>query len=232
MDDETKALEESAKAVQEVAKTTGKAIEASEKLGGFAAQFIRGPLEQVSGIIEDRLRYARWERRMRLVQRSKEYMTSLGINEATRKLPLNFAVPLLQAASLEENDELQDIWARLLVNAATDYQVEIRRAYISILEDFSSLEARIMDVVYTMPDLGSPNGFWTKYLPDRVETTKPEDKNLSPSMEVGLALDNLLRLNCLSSAMMWGGFTAVACVYPTPLGNGLYLACARRSSTH
>jgi len=45
--------------IEEVAKTTGKAIDATREAGGFLAQFLKGPLEQASGISEDYLRYVR-----------------------------------------------------------------------------------------------------------------------------------------------------------------------------
>ncbi len=47
-------MEEESKAVQEVAKTTGKAIDAAREAGGFIARFIVGSLEQGMGIFEDR----------------------------------------------------------------------------------------------------------------------------------------------------------------------------------
>lgn len=230
MDDPAKAAEESAKAVQEVAKATGKAIGAAESLGGFLAQFVRGPLEQASGILEDKLKLLRWERRLRLMQCASERMIELGMKHPTRMLPLNFALPLLEAASLEENDELQDMWVDLLLNSAdADYKVEVRRSFISILQDFGSLEARIMTTIYSRSDLDSVGGFWTRRLPDQVETVQPPEDDTNPSPEVGLALDNLVRLNCLSSAMMWDGpLLLVPCVYPTALGKALYSACAHR----
>lgn len=55
-------VSESAKAVQEVAKTTRVGIEATTKLGGFVARVINEPIEQVTGILSDRLRFMRWQR--------------------------------------------------------------------------------------------------------------------------------------------------------------------------
>ena len=52
---------ESAKAVQEVAITAGKAIDVTQKFGGFISQYIAGTLEQSMGIFEDKLKYMRWE---------------------------------------------------------------------------------------------------------------------------------------------------------------------------
>ena len=50
MADEMDAISETAKATQEIAKTAGQAIGATEKLGSFIARFISGPLEQGIGI--------------------------------------------------------------------------------------------------------------------------------------------------------------------------------------
>ncbi|WP_162559899.1 hypothetical protein [Methylobacterium radiodurans] len=112
------AFDEEAKAVQEIAKASGKAIDASREAGGFIARFIEGPFAIASDIVQDRLRYARWERQQRLMVRAKEFLQEAGLTEPSRRLALNIAVPLLEAASLEENDELQDTWAKILVNAA------------------------------------------------------------------------------------------------------------------
>jgi hypothetical protein len=46
-------IEETAKATQEVAKTAGKAIDASRELGGFFSRIFGGSLEQLVGIGED-----------------------------------------------------------------------------------------------------------------------------------------------------------------------------------
>ena len=114
MSNESKAIEETAKASQEIAKTTGKAIDAGEKLGQFVARFISGPMEQASGIVEDKLKYLRWERQLRLMKRAEEFMKQLGMTEPSRAVPLKLAIPLLQGESLEDDDDLQDLWANCL----------------------------------------------------------------------------------------------------------------------
>ena len=70
-------ISETAKATQEVAKTTGKAIEAAEKLGCFVSRLVGEPFEEVSGMFTDRLRFMRWERLVRLVDRYYEIIKGL-----------------------------------------------------------------------------------------------------------------------------------------------------------
>ncbi len=141
-------LDEEAKATQEIAKVAGKITDAARETGGFIARYIGGSLEQGIGIFEDKLKYMRWERQVRLMQRADEFLRERGLEGPTRLVPMKIAIPLLQAASLEEDDDLQDIWARLLVNAAdAGSGVEVKRAYISILEDFDPLEAKILQKI-------------------------------------------------------------------------------------
>src|ERR1035437_6608574 len=145
-------MEEEAKAVQEVAKSTGKAIDAAREAGGFIAKFVSGPLEQGIGIFEDRLRYMRWERQIRLMQRAQEFLRLVGLAAPTRPVPLKLLIPIMQGASLEEDDDLQDRWAALLVNAANaSYPGEVRRSYATILEQLTPLDAKILDVLYSVP---------------------------------------------------------------------------------
>lgn len=73
MTKETNEVIETAKATQEVAKTTSKALVTAEKLGGFISKYIGGPLEQAVGIFEDKLKYIRWERQQRLFKRAQEF---------------------------------------------------------------------------------------------------------------------------------------------------------------
>jgi hypothetical protein len=126
--------------IEEIAKTTGKAIDAAREAGGFLARFIRRPVEQASGIVGDWLTYVRWERQQRLMDRSNEFMKERGVAVPSRAVPLKIAIPIMREGSLEEDDELQDIWARLLVNAAdASSGIDVKHMFLSILKDLSGL---------------------------------------------------------------------------------------------
>ena len=116
MNEEIEAIKGTAKATQEVAKTASNAIDAGREMGRFISRIISGSLEQGVGIFEDKLRYTRWERRIRLIKRSEEFMRQQGLTNPNKPIPIKNAVPLLEYATLEEDDNLQDMWARLLVN--------------------------------------------------------------------------------------------------------------------
>jgi hypothetical protein len=232
MSEENKAIEETAKAGQEIAKAAGKAIEAGEELGGFVARFIAGPLEQASGIVEDKLKYLRWERQARLMKRAEEFMREIGLRDPTRAVPLKLAIPLLQGASLEDDDNLQDLWAKLLVNAAdANSTIEVKRVFIDILESIGPLEAQILDAVYRLPfEKMQHCGVLTKDLPRSVMIAS-DDAKFKPepaSPEVELALANLTRLGCLSPAKTIGGGEVFSQINSTLLGKTFVEACTLR----
>lgn len=221
-------MNEEAKAVQEIAKTTGKAVDAAREAGGFIARFISGPLEQGVGIFEDKLKYLRWERQVRLMQRAEQFLALSGQSAPNRPVPIKIAIPLIQGASLEEDDFLQDRWAALLVNAGTtSFNGEVRRSYVAILEQLTPLDARILEVVYSLPfELSQHNGVNTSDLPNHARIPDEKEQELSlPSEEVVLSLSNLVRLGCLRPQMTWGGGESFAKVNPTIAGKSFVNAC-------
>lgn len=226
-------MTDEAKAAREVAKTTGKAVDAAREAGGFIAKYISGPLEQGVGIFEDRLKYARWERQVRLMERADAFLRDRGIPDPTRAVPLKVAIPLFQEASLEDDDELQDRWAHLLANAADkDSGIDIHRSYIEILSQISPIEARILDEIYAIPfDDAQHRGIATDRLPDSARLI-PEDREQvgEPSDDVMLALGNLARLGCIRPMGTFGGGESFSHVNPTVLGREFVAACSQTNA--
>lgn len=221
-------MDEESKAVQEVAKATGQAIDAAREAGGFIARFVSGPLEQGIGIFEDRLKYMRWERQVRYMQKAQEYLVDAGLVSPTRPIPLKLAIPLMQGATLEEDDDLQDRWAALLVNAANaKFKGEVRRSYITILEQLTSLDAKILDIILALPFEQSRHaGIVTIELPEHARIVGENEKEFPPPPdEVILSLSNLARLGCIRPTMTWGGGENYGRVNPTVLGKAFGNAC-------
>lgn len=230
MSDETEAIKETAKATQEVAKTASNVIDAGRQMGGFVSRFISGSLEQAVGIVEDKLRYIRWERQQRLIRRAEEYMREQGVSAPNKSIQLKNVVPLLEYATLEEDDNLQDMWARLLVNGTNEATgVNIERSFIEILAQISPLEAQILQVIYALPFESTRNaGIITENLPSSAEIAqeKPEKEYNDPSTVVKLALANLARIGCLKFPATWGGGEVFTQINPTLIGKEFVAACA------
>ena len=219
-------ITEMAKAVTETAKATSQALKLAEKVGPFIARIIGEPLNQISGIVTDKLKYIRWERSVRLVDRAQELMEQRGSRLALRPVAMNVAFPLLEAASLEEDDELQDIWANLLVNAADGNSgIDVKRALVSILQDFSVVEVRLLQAIYDAP--AHMDAVPTKGLPSSyVEPGSQQEDPGLPDERVQIGLWQLKRLGCISEAGTWDSVFGIRRVRLTALGKTLVEACS------
>lgn len=225
---------EGAKAMQEMAKTSGKAIDAAREAGGFIAKFIQGPLEQAAGIWTDKLKYVRWEQQVDLMNRANTKMAEVGLDMPSRPLPLKLAIPILQEGSMEDEEFLRDRWANLLVNAANGSSgVKIQPMFVSMLKDMTSLDIQNLTAIYAVPiPVDAVDVYvWPGDLPAsaRVMDTANDKADAavnSMSKEVILSLANLMRLGCITTGLMYsGGRLDVGCLVTLPLGRAFVDAC-------
>jgi hypothetical protein len=228
MSDPVSATEEGAKAIAEVAKATGKVVDAGRAMGGFIAKYVHGTVEQGMGIFHDKIIYARWERQIRLIDRASAFLAERGLQEPPNGVAMKFAVPLLQAATLEDDDGMQDIWARLLVNASIDPKIAQARAYISMLEDMAPLDARILAELHraegapytSLNTCDLPATAWPLLDAGDVQPLR------EPTDEVAFSLGNLARIGAITPGGLWNGGVTVAQVKLTMLGRELVNACS------
>ena len=234
MTKDTSEIIEASKATQNIAKTASKALGTVEKFGGYVSKYVSGSFEQIAGMFEDKLSYIRWERQERLFLQAQRFLKNEGIDKPNKPIPLKYIVPLLQAASLEENDQLQDLWAKLLVNFSVVHSsIEATRTYIDILERISPLEAEIINAIYLNPyGAMHHNGVGTQklptaagVLPDKMDEDARKATEVEPSNEIKLALANLDRLGVLSVRRSMGGGQLFGAINPTLLGKSFYNAC-------
>ncbi|MGA2468981.1 MAG: DUF4393 domain-containing protein [Thermodesulfobacteriota bacterium] len=139
-------MSEEAKAVQEIAKTTGKFVELFEKVGAFMSKVIGGASEQVGGILEDWTRYYRYKNLLTIRDKVDALHHRRRIEGKTIPIPLRAAIPMLEAASLEQDTTLQDVWARLIANSMDpNFSEALHPSYIEIIKQMSSDEALILN---------------------------------------------------------------------------------------
>ena len=135
-----------------------------------------------------------------LQQKSEKILRNKGIEGATRPVPLKFAVPLLEAAAYEENEDLHDYWARLLANAMDpNNEQKMRQALISIFKDMESIDAHII-----------------KYFYENAVASNNDPKNWTPSISLiakyfeievddcESSIRNLVRLGCIKAQFNTG----------------------------
>ena len=77
------------------------------------------PATEVLGALGDSVRLARVEIAAKITRRAKEIADAEGFNLTAP--PVKFMVPFYERASLEEDEEIAEIWARLLVAASSQH---------------------------------------------------------------------------------------------------------------
>jgi hypothetical protein len=186
-----------ADATKAVAETAGKAIDVGVSVG----RIVKGPIETIVGMVNDQLRFVRDKNSWAIEDKTIEFMKARGMCGPTRELPLKFAVPLLTHAFLEEDEDLQETWARLLVNAGdASTDMELRTAYVDILAGMSAFDVRnlsLMAEVTLESKLRPFHPVQTWLLPNSATVDLPGEREMGEvSSEVGISLANLSRLGC------------------------------------
>jgi hypothetical protein len=138
-------------------------------------------------------------------------------------------------ATLEEDEELQDVWARLLANAAdASTLIELRTAYIDILKELTAFDVKILSMLAKLSFSDLPQPY-----PPLIETWDlPKDARVHSTLsgqagmllpEVSTSLSNLARAGCIAPSYGFDGIPMYTVVAVTPLGMGLYRACTNYS---
>lgn len=138
--------DEQAKAVQEVAKTSGKLVEAAEKVGGFVSKIVGGASTQVGGILEDWAKYYRYKNLLAIADKVEVLHAQRKLEGKTIPIPPRAAIPMLESASLEDDEVLQEVWARLIANSTDpNFKESLHPGYIEIVKQISPDEAIILN---------------------------------------------------------------------------------------
>lgn len=141
-------VEEISKAVQKASDLGVKALETGEKVGGFFAQVFKEPITEVAGVLTDRLKFARWKRLVEMQAQVNEILMNRGVSD-TRAVPPKLALPLLEEASLEDDEDLQRLWSQLLANAMDpSFSGNLRTGFVEMIKGLTALDAGILNFFY------------------------------------------------------------------------------------
>lgn len=229
--------EEIAKAVQSVAKFGDKALETSQKVGGFFARVFKEPIQEISGMVTDRLRYVRWHRLVAMSDEVNRMLSDRGVTD-TRSVPPKLALPILEEASLEHDPGLQQLWNHLLANAMNPkFNGELRYGFVEMIKNITGVEARILSNFYEILNRENRTA-------DLSEITNYHLKKEQIMEMVGIdaptyqvSIFNLMRMQCIGPAILKGSisfgdepvtiYKGADAVVLTPLGVKFVEACIR-----
>lgn len=201
---------EIAKATQEVAKTARSGIEAAQGFGAFLARVLGEPIETAVGMVSDKLKFMRFERAIRLANRYNEIRAQRGLNSSEQPVPPKIALPAIEQASLEENDDLQDLWANLLTSAHDpSLNNVVRSAFVDILKQMEIVDVHVLNFVYSdilKRNIPHAEEWKTKHRRDVcLDPVKYSVRGYNVRQALGIpdsvyerSVDNLVRVRCLA----------------------------------
>jgi hypothetical protein len=164
---------------------TSKAAEKSiDAVKEFLQKLIGPPIDEIGLLMADNVRLWRFKNQIRIAQKADEYIKSRNLT--TKQISLKILAPLLEGASLEEEEELQDKWASLLVNYVDSRKNLTATIFPYILTQISSVEARVLEYI-----AGDPmDNFGDQGQVDRYRIWKKFELS-------GTELSNLIRLGLI-----------------------------------
>lgn len=225
--------DESAKAAQEIAKATGKAFELAQKVGGFLNKVVGNAAVELGGALHDWARVFRYKNLLRLQDKVEDIHAARKLQGRSIPIPPRLAIPLLQAASEEDQESLQDMWAGLIANATDpDRRLELRKIFAEILSSLEPLDAEILRY------LAGQGWLMHRNVPGGGITLGKLSSALHASEKsIQISLQNLHRLGCVIDeyAATWDQIDTTSfgqrvtdpktTFRPSPLGFSLLEAC-------
>ena len=154
INDPTEAVTESAKALQEVAKAGGKAVDASRSVGGWLDHiFGQGIEDAVALHWSDRVRARRieraiydWAKLTELMSKVEVRLKAKGIDNF-RPVPPKIALGIIENATIENDDDLHSLWGNLLATGLDASSNQIQTKYISVLADLTREDAIVLKAI-------------------------------------------------------------------------------------
>lgn len=244
-------MEESAKAITETAKLGQVSVEAGVKVGSFLAKILGEPLQDAVGIFGDKLKFMRMKRLIRIIDEVNKMIDEEGIVNM-RPIPPKFAIPIMEYASLEEDDTLQDLWCKLLANGLdSTYNFELKYFYIDIIKSLTPLDVKILNYIFkdnlnvaidifNKTQAPSPiKSYPVSY--DKIKMNVPAE-----DWEIRISLYNLMRVQCINDTKLSEAIKAIFILMEdkhslitieeayilTPLGFNFMYACMHKPSNN
>jgi len=210
-----------------------------------------GLVEQIGGIWEDSLKVRRFERRVKLFEKVKRIVDDAGFEP--QQVPDKVWIPLLQFASVEDDEYLQQQWANMLANAANPLDgTQEYTSFVQILQQLTPRDVKLLMEIYSSTQLVS--GFteieiYRLYLDaglarvkdgfapsERTHGGETKDQG-SDHTDFSITMDRLLYLRLLDSRpeshQVFQDFTKTETKYNfTALGSALVRACTVEPTTN
>jgi Abortive infection alpha len=122
------------------------AVAAAIPFTGIAKRMLGPAADEVAEMWRDRVRLYRYGRQLDCLKKAEQMAKDAGFTP--KAVPIKLLFPLLEGASLEENEDLHTMWAALLANAASPTKAEqVRPGFVAILKQMAPDEAALLKLI-------------------------------------------------------------------------------------
>ena len=147
-DEESKAIQETAKATQEVSKTLSKGIDKTSEALKFMVTVFGKPIKDVAEIAGGYTEYWKINNAIKLNEKLMKTIKEKNL-KLENPLPLRIGIPLIDAALNEDESNLQDLWANLLASSMSNKTtLGVTKTYIEIVKNLDSLDAEFLNDIF------------------------------------------------------------------------------------
>lgn len=208
-------------AIEHVTGTTA-AVTLYKAAKPFLAKILGPGADELGEIGRDFIKGKRAKNAERTLADADKLLAETG--REPQEVPLNIVVPLLEAASLQDDPTLADLWAALLANAADSaQQAPVQPGFTEVLRQLTPLDARVLAHIYKRAQVKEE--YLLHYELEAVITQRMPSELGITDKQLALSVDTLLRLRlCAPPTRRWekgeitGPSAATLQVCPTVFG--------------
>ncbi len=132
-----------------LAKTAevGLAEGVKENSQSFLKAVLHEPAQELGALLGDKIRERRHANLIKATSRAQERLKEAGYT--AKEVPLSIIHPALEAASVEEDPDLQEVWANMLANAASmESPNAVAPSFPSILKELRPTDVKFLATLY------------------------------------------------------------------------------------
>ena len=209
-------MSDESKAVQEAAKAVTKSGEVLLAAGGWMANVLGTLPQDILGLGGgDLIHEVRVRNLDRLKRRTAEILEARRVSPDRQAVRPNILIPIAATAADESREELQELFARLLANALDPNTTErVRPSFIGTLKSLDPIDALLFKLVIEAPTFGE----WSSKLAAKfpgIEKPPASDQRVLEGIwekftfskdEWDYSRGNLSKLDCVKNAhfQKWG----------------------------
>ncbi|MBR1169157.1 Abi-alpha family protein [Bradyrhizobium liaoningense] len=209
---------EVAKAEQEAQKTYQRALDLVGRAGTFLNGVFSPAAQELGHLFGEQMRFWRFRNGVRILEKAQAIVEGRGLKpEQIKALGFGEGLLMLEAASLEEDDAVQDMWARLMANAVDpETATKPEKVYVEILKALSSREVLFLELLWKLASrppakTTAEHNAYTK----SVEALADAKWRRFSADERGIAIQNLVRLRCATFKAKPPDMNSLCAVLPT-----------------